>query len=282
MSGPAPATRRRGRAVALGAVLLSAVFVWGSGGGASAAREAASLTTCGPMPTGNPTGWRQVFSDDFTTDVPLGSFPAAVSSRWWAYPSPWKDTTGNGTYSPQEISVHDGVLDMYLHTEAGVHMVAAPLPIVQPGPNRYGQGLLYGRYTVCFRADAVAGYKTAWLLWPDSKNWPADGEIDFPEGTLTGTISAFLHHRGATTGTDQDAFRTTVTYTSWHVATIEWTAKTCRFVLDGSVIGTSRRRIPNTPMHWVLQTETATDGTIPSDTAAGHVLVDWIAAYAQQ
>src|SRR5215472_1874929 len=28
-----------------------------------------------PMPVGDIPGWHQVFSDDFTTDVPLGSFP---------------------------------------------------------------------------------------------------------------------------------------------------------------------------------------------------------------
>jgi hypothetical protein len=240
----------------------------------------ATAASCGAAPTGNLSGWRQIFRDDFTTDVPLGSFPSAVSSRWWAYPSPWRDTSHNGTYAPQQVlSVHDGVLDIYLHTENGVHLVSAPVPILQPGPKRYGSGLLYGRYTVCFKADPVVGYKTAWLLWPDSGNWPTDGEIDFPEGQLSATITAALHHQGGKSPIDQDLFQTTATYTSWHVATIEWTAKTCRFYLDGAVIGTSRSRIPQTPMHWVIQTETDTTGVVPSDSASGHVLLDWAAAY---
>ena len=37
------------------------------------------------MPVGDLTGWHQVFADDFTTDVPIGSFPAEVS-KWTAYP----------------------------------------------------------------------------------------------------------------------------------------------------------------------------------------------------
>jgi len=73
-----------------------------------------------------------------------------------------------------------GVLDNVIHTENGVHMVSAPEPVI-PGGN---PGVPYGRYVVRFRSDAIAGYKTAWLLWPNSDNWPTDGEIDFPEGNL--------------------------------------------------------------------------------------------------
>jgi beta-glucanase (GH16 family) len=234
------------------------------------------------MPTGDLTGWHQVFTDDFTTNVPLGSFPSAVSAKWYAYPSPWTDTSGNGTYDPQKVvSVHDGVMDLWLHSENGVHYVAAPVPIVQPGTHSYGSGQLYGRFTVCFKADAVPGYKTAWLLWPNSDQWPGDGEIDFPEGSLTGSIAAFMHWQGGTSGSSQDAYGTSAPEAgAWHVATVEWTRTACRFLLDGTTIGTSTdpAKIPSTTMHWVLQTETQ-GSTPPSDTASGHVLVDWVAAY---
>jgi beta-glucanase (GH16 family) len=68
--------------------------------------------------------------------------------------------------------------------------------------------------------------------------------------------------------------------TSWHIAVIEWSASACSFSLDGKAIGTSTSRIPDTPMHWVLQTETALSGGAPSDSAAGDVQVDWVVAYA--
>jgi hypothetical protein len=32
-------------------------------------------------------------------------------------------------------------------------------------------------------------------------------------------------------------------------------------------------------MRWVIQTETALDGTVPSNAAAGHVLIDWVAMW---
>jgi beta-glucanase (GH16 family) len=231
------------------------------------------------MPIGDMPGWHQVFADDFTTDVPLGKFPGAVADKWSAYPDGWNDTTKNGTYYPSKvISIRNGVLNMYLHTENGIHMVSAPEPKI-PGAVGSEGGLLYGRYVIRFRADPIPGYKTAWLLWPDSETWPRDGEIDFPEGDLDGTLSAFMHRQNGTSGDDQDAFDSSITYTAWHTATLEWLPSSVRFFLDGKLIGTSTSRIPDTPMHWVIQTETATDGSVPSNTAAGNVQIDWVSVY---
>jgi hypothetical protein len=258
--------------------------VGGAGGAidADAAADAGQSTSPSgePMPTGDLPGWRLVFADDFTTDVPLGKFPSAVSSKWSAYQDGWNDTSKNGTYYPSKVvSIHGGLMNLNLHTENGIHMVSAPVPKV-PGATGSGGGQLYGRYVIRFRADPVAHYKTAWLLWPDSETWPRDGEIDFPEGDLDGTISGFMHRQNGTSGGDQDAYDTLVTYTSWHTATIEWTAAACKFILDGTTIGNSTSRIPSTPMHWVIQTETALSGGAPADGDVGNVQIDWVAVYA--
>jgi beta-glucanase (GH16 family) len=250
------------------------------------------------MPVGDIPGWHQVFADDFITDAPVGTFsgcsqpsggtiltahctglPPSVAAKWFAYPDGWKDTTGHGTYYPSKVmSIQNGVLNLYIHTENGVHMVAAPVPKI-PGGSGSDAGLLHGRYVVRFRSDALPGYKTAWLLWPDSGVWPGDGEIDFPEGNLDGTINAFMHYMNATSGSQQDAYSTTATYPTWHTAVIEWMPSYCSFSLDGTVIGTSTSNIPSTPMHWVLQSETTTDGLVPSDTTAGNIQIDWVAVY---
>ena len=230
------------------------------------------------MPVGNRPGWRQVFTDDFTGNVPLGDFPAAVSAKWGGYDGA-TDTTGNGTYVPgQVVSIHNGMMDLYLHTANGVHLVAAPEPVI-PGAGP-GGGLTYGMYEVRFKAQPVPGYKTAWLLWPDSNQW-SDGEIDWPEGNLNATMGAFMHHVGDPEA--QDAYLTSATYGTWHTATIEWTPSAVTFLLDGKVTGSSTGTslIPRTPMHWVLQTETQLSGGPPSDSAAGHVDIDWVAVYAR-
>lgn len=228
-------------------------------------------------PVGDLAGWKQIFVENFTTPVSTGNFPGtAYASTWSVYPDGWKDTSGNGTYAASKVlSVHNGMLDMDLHTENGTTYVAAPVPTL-PGASA-GGGLTYGRYSVRYRADSVAGFKTAWLLWPDSGSWPNDGEIDFPEGSLNGTIGAYAHYASSSGG--QDAFETKVNSDSWHVATTEWTAGKISFYLDGVLIGTSTHSVPSKPMHWVLQTETALDGTRPSASAVAHVYVDWVTAY---
>ena len=227
-----------------------------------------------PVPSADLPGFKQVFSDDFSTDVPLGQFPSAVASTWWAYPTTFQDTSKNGTYDCARVcSVADGVLKLHLHTAGGLHRVAAPVPKL-PGstplpPYGVPSGQLHGRYSVRFKADPVPGYKTAWLLWPDSDVWPRDGEIDFPEGNLDGTIGAFLHRQDATVGWDEEHLVTDTSYVSWHTATTEWTAQAVRFLLDGEVILTSTQRLPSTPMHWVLQTETQQGVPPPPDSAQG-------------
>lgn len=228
------------------------------------------------MPVGDLPGWHQIFADDFTTDVPTGSFPGSVyRNTWYVYPDGAHDTSGNGQYYPSKVlSVSNGMLNMYLHTENGIHMVAAVLPKLPT--------MLYGRYTVRFRADSLYGYKSAWLLWPDSGNFPYDGEIDFPESCtgLDGLICAFMHRMYATSNLDRDYYSTGATYGAWHTATTEWSPGNVTFYLDGQVIGTSTNRVPSDPMHWVLQTETSTYGEgAPSNSTAGNVQIDWVAAY---
>ena len=60
---------------------------------------------------------------------------------------------------------------------------------------------------------------------------------------------------------------------------IEWSPGLVVFELDGNEVGSSTVRIPDTPMHWVLQTETRLSGGSPADSVSGHVQVDWVAIW---
>ena len=232
---------------------------------------ASTVLSPNAMPVGNLPGWRQVFADDFTRSAPRGSFLSTYGSKWSAYPSPWKDTSGHGSFNPgKTLSASAGVLDMFLHTENGVHCVSAPTPKIAP--------MTYGRYSIRFQSDSLPGYKAAWLLWPDDNVWPAHGEIDFPEGDLNSNFSAFAHF--ASGGGGQDAFTLSSRFSSWHTATINWTPSKLVFILDGKVVGTSTKMVPSKPMHWVLQTETALTSAAPSNAVSGHVRIDWVTAYA--
>jgi beta-glucanase (GH16 family) len=235
-------------------------------------------------------GWRQVFAEDFTAgDVPIGGFPGIYSERWSAnYFDGTPDTAAqlqpkgartSGYYPSKVLSVHDGLLDMYLHTENGVAMGAAPSPREGGAAQRPWNSQLYGRYSVRFKADRAAGFKLAWLLWPDSKQWPQDGEIDFPEGDLSKVIYAALH--GVEEGVHVDeVHRPNVAYGDWHTATTEWRPGRIEFFLDGRSIGvsTTPSMVPSKPMHYILQTESCSP-TCPLPETSGHVLVDWVAIW---
>ena len=276
-------TRRRRRVIpALAAVAISTALTVDSAPGA--------VVHAGPSgtdaPAGNLAGWRQIFVDNFTTNVARGNFPGAVSGKWDAYPSPWRDTSGKGVYSPQDVVyISNGVLTKDIHTAGGVHKIAALTPKL-PGSSSYGQ--LYGRYEVRMRSDRLPGYKVAWMLWPDSGTVTTgavggggNGEIDYPEGDLYpgDQIWAFMHRQNATYGGDQAWFRIPVNLTGWHTYTIEWSPGLVRFLLDGAEVGRTTERIPNTRMHWVLQTETSIKNAT-ADSTRGNVQIDWVAAWA--
>lgn len=225
-----------------------------------------------PMPLGDLPGWKQTFTEDFTTDVAGGGFPGPYAPKWTSY-NGFRDSSGNGLFARKIISVHDGELDMYLHSENGVPLGAAPVPLVDNG--KWG-GQVYGRFSVRFRADSLPGYGAGWLLWADSGNWD-DGEIDFPEGYLNKQMQAFNHKVG-NARKNSLVLSPKVSWTNWHTATIEWKPTGVSFVLDGVTLGTDSKSIPDKALHWVLQT--ATSGPLPSADTAGHVLIDWVTVYA--
>jgi hypothetical protein len=243
------------------------------------------------MPVGDLPGWTQVFAEDFTEgDVGLGGFPGpAYGARWSEnYFDGTPDTAAqqqpkgqrtSGYYPSKVLSVHDGFMDMFLHSENGVAMGAAPSPKLFGANQRPYNSLVYGRYSVRFKADVLPGFKLAWLLWPDSKNWPADGEIDFPEGDLSKVMYAAVH--GLENGIhDNEVLRPEVPYGDWHIATTEWRADGIEFFLDGKSLGVSRRFTPTKNMHYILQTESC-GPVCPSPETSGHVLVDWVAIWAK-
>lgn len=244
-----------------------------------------SATPTSPPTSSSPpavSGWKALWREDFNRPGPLGSFLEVYGDTMGAYPAGWKDTSGDGTYDPaRTLSAADGAMDIWVHSEGGRPYVAAPQPKLFGPASKAGQGQTYGRYEIRYRVlSPAAGYKTAWLLWPDSGKWPDDGEIDFPEGSFNGTIKAYAHHASVSGG--QDAFNSGVAQVSgWHTAVIEWTPGRIVFVLDGKTLGTSTRDVPSKPMHWVIQTETGLS-TAPSATAESHVQVDYAAAWAYQ
>ena len=207
-------------------------------------------------------------------------------NAWTSYPSSYKDTSKNGTYhSDTVLSVHDSVLDYYLHTDSsGVPNVACAIPLLN-GPGGEG-GYVNIRTMSVFKVDAslevsLPGYKMANLLWPDSENWPTDGEIDCPECDLNGSINIFMHRQNGSGGGDQDAYSTNIKVgVGWHTVIVEKAANYCKFTVDGFT-ATSTSRVPNTPMNWRIQNESNLNGQKPAASVAGHIEYDLVAVWTQ-
>lgn len=286
------------KAVANGTYTISAK-AYDAAGNASALSSVSVNVKNSPsgqyIPEGDLPGWKQIFSEDFNTDAPLGSFSTVYGTRWRTYSGP--DTASKSTPAKRSeyntakvVSVSGGILDKYLHTEydpngfngAGNYMMSAALL-----PR--GAGQIYGRYSVRLKADAVDGYKVAWLLWPDvgtnttgsASGTGGNGEIDFAEADLINPLGAFIHWQDGTTGGSQTAFKTNpAVYLSsgWHTVTLEW-GPTTNIYVDGVLEGSSSYRIPNTAMHLVLQTESELNST--PMTNSGHLQLDWAVMYSK-
>ena len=182
-----------------------------------------------------------------------------------------------------------GLLDYYLRTQtlsnASTNIIDAAVPEIT-GASRVGSegGQLYGRYAVRARWDQMPSRHISFLLFPDSENWPFDGEIDWPEGNMgLPDMSAFVHPQNATTCCSNQLYYDdpSIDTSKWHDYTIEWTASAIRFYANSTLVGqdTYTSTIPHTPMHWVLQSETSLKTGTPAD-AKVNLMIDWVAAWA--
>jgi len=251
------------------------------GGGDSTPGSGSEGSTTDPtaIPKGNLPNWTMNYSEDFTKDADN------ISDLWDTYGESMvgyrdkNDTSGHGLYSPDKVlTVQDGKLTWYLHTENGQPLVATPVL------NDY-HGQTYGRYSIRFRADRVPGYKIAFMQWPISNQWN-EGEINWPEGNLEdGRIRPALAipgtYNSATgrmdTAPGEEMFADSTVY-DWHVATTEWSPAGVKWFLDGKLVASTTEH-PTTDFRWTLQVETEIGDTIPAPEARGKVEVDWAVSY---
>jgi len=214
-----------------------------------------------------------VFADNFQTLAGEGEFLGKYPA-WSAYPNSYPVTDRSGHYEPNNLSVIDTeglrVLNCALKpgniTSDGKPWSTAPYPKAAKGLGLRGEFRI--RIT-----NPVKGWHSALLMWPDSEQWPRDGELDLAEFDLTDNIGAFVHLQNATDGGDQVEFTSTNKPTDWHVITFEWLAdKSFKLFHDGKQIGdTITNRVPNTPMHFVGQVESS-----GSPTQSSAMQFDWV------
>lgn len=234
---------------------------------------------------------------EFPNSQALGSGPSADTAQYLR-PRPdvardctYNDSSGRGRYCWRATtSEHDGVLDIWLHTETGschngldrpftkqhdpaggCNFVSAPL--AQTNRQCIQDVHLVSKYPL------LPGRKIAHLLWNTGTN--VNGEEDHPEGKLDGGSNkgiAAHHYYG---GGGQRVWDLNTNLQAWHLWTLRFHCNNptgtgfVEFWMDGHLIGRSTDRIPPDPMWWVAQIETYLAGqAIPELDGQGHVLFD--------
>ena len=227
--------------------------------------------------------------DTFTKAAPLGSFAASTVDQvvytgdhgmgWTEYGDGWSSTHSGSAegYQPSTVqSVHDGVLDFYLHDDANGRPVGAdPSPL--PGGNRYQT---YGMWSFCesvVPADShkLADFHQAPLLWPQNDGDSKRAESDFPEADLNAlNFSGFSHFGGSGSQDvfDIQAVDSNFDPTHWHVYTQTWGPGFRSYYVDGRLVGTSTNQVWSGPERWQLQIEPS----VTRGGGSGHAYVAWV------
>jgi hypothetical protein len=252
------------------------------------------------LPLAQPTdGWKVALTETFDTDCPEGGFRATYTGtgkRLGLYPrfatsDPYRDTRRKqgqtvapyklpgGIYTDKQISVKDGIctIRMDVDQETGITRSAAIIPIILPGVGAWGDAPAF-----CLDVRATIeldpGLKVAWLAWPVTDTNTPDGELDYPEFDGAGPVAAFIHHQGATSGSDQKHFGTQINPRLPHTYRTIWRkGVSVEFLCDGVPIApVYTTRIPAKDMHIVLQCESSLSSDPVPRTAKGLIRIGGI------
>lgn len=214
-------------------------------------------------------------------------FDTYDTSQWTAYDS----TSSNGVshYLPSQVKVTGGELQIIGEGRdpTGADNISGAVCWCGGAGNQ-----TYGIWGFKAKFDAGTGYGPAMLLWPQSGQWPQDGETDLVESVQPdrSTDLGSVHWGTSTSDTHRESGDVYGDYTQWHVYWVDWQPDYIRIYVDQTLVydteTTGKATIPSTPMHAVIQQEpgpyapdtwlVAPDSSTP-DQVVMHV--DWVRVY---
>jgi beta-glucanase (GH16 family) len=213
--------------------------------------------------TADPDLWRLVFQDDFDDST-------LDPDVWNRYDS--VGGFGNGWRRPEAITEEDGKLRITARGDVS-------------GGMNHEHSQIYGRWEFRARTDEGRGRGSAILLWPDSLDKEADGELDMMEVPSEDRSEAhFVIHYSS----ENKLAGTQVTgdFSRWHTFAMDWLPGRVTWYVDGveQFETTDPMVIPTSSMHLAIQLDMgpfeewipAPDETTPPEVS---LEVDWVRVY---
>jgi hypothetical protein len=200
------------------------------GAGVTAAGCHDPTTAAGRYDWGDPL---EQWSDEF--DYGSESSPAVPDQSKWTLAGGgvgqcWPGHDGNGQRCDQNSRVVGGILRQVGEANGDTGWLGS----------RFAQQ--YGRWEARVRSQATSTsgggqYHPVLILWPESNQWPEDGEYDFLENAAPGEqcAEAFIHypHPAGIPVQQEFAQQCGVDLTEWHNFAVEWTADHVKGFIDG-------------------------------------------------
>jgi beta-glucanase (GH16 family) len=243
--------------------------------------------------------WHLTWSDEFAGTALNSSWSVRTNQSHCC--GPFGGPGELQLYLPDEVSVHDGLLDIRTRRRRAVDP-AGTLWNYTSGwiDTKLSFAQKYGRFEAnCSLPprNATGIWPAFWLL-PTTGCWPTGGEVDIFEmvGSPLEDRTFGSYHWGTACGKDKApipgaGYRPKSSasdwQTGWHVYAVEWTPRGLDYYVDGEKYfsrASGDVRLPTAPMYVIF--DEAVDATFPPSWGPGaypsdgvHLLVDYVRVY---
>jgi hypothetical protein len=201
----------------------------------------ANQTTTPTQSDTSPTGWRLVMSDNFDAST-------LDTSKWMVYGPNWSGNGGNGLRDGRAVSIQNGTLTITAQMLNGT---------LVSGAIRSRLDQKYGRFQFRVRTDPdpTQTMSGVVLTWPQSGNFPTDGENDIYETLTNSTRSPFYSFIHYSSQNKQYYYIHSADATQWHDMAMEWEPSAIRIYRDNALVWTltDANAIPDVAHHLCIQ-----------------------------
>jgi hypothetical protein len=201
-----------------------------------------------------------VFSDEFNG--------TSVDTSKWSEYGPGPGNEGYGLRSPSQISEGSGALTITMNSQGATGGMS--------GNQSQTQGTLTARVKA---SQASANVHPILIWWPYNDNWPCGGEADYYEisDPLRQVYDGFFHF--GCNNDQEEATSVPVDLTQWHVVSVQWTADSMAYYLDGRQVflDTNPSHLPPQPLIPTIQLDLTDNNPI----TPGTMSVDWLREYSR-